>query len=182
VETSSLQSLIDQVRKIAQEPALPEADDLKTNESTLNHLEDFAKTIIVELGQEVDPMFVLQLRNNHQIPIVMELGDETKDQSAELIRILAQATGAVRYTFISEAWCKKMHKDQLSDFRKSNIHIRDSEDKIEVVVLMVSDGEGTITRSLEIVRDWETGKATELRSVMPDCTENEGRFAGLIEA
>jgi hypothetical protein len=55
------------------------------------------------------------------------------------------------------------------------------EDRIEVVLITVADKSGSWVRTLEMVRDWETGKVIELKQQKEFKDEaHEGRFANLL--
>lgn len=180
-EPSNLQALIERIAIVAQEPMGPVIEEYTSNKKALDHLQVFANAVLLsEKDASISPMFVLSLPNNELIPLVMPMEDDYKDTAASLVRTLGIVTKAVRYTQITEAWCKSVQQEDFQAFKEGKVQVRDCQDKTEVVILLAGDSEETIMRTLEIVRDWNTGAVTELK-LLHDDIPAQGRFANLLQ-
>lgn len=95
-----------------------------------------------------------------------------KQRNVARVKAVARALGAVAALFCHEAWSLKTRGTQLPDIRPS-----ESPDRKEIVQLVATDGEHTVARSLQIVRDRPDGAIIAL---IADTPALWGGFSGLM--
>jgi hypothetical protein len=154
-EQNSIRKLIDDLNG-APEQAVPE--QFASVEAMLNATTERAQDMIIGRGTDevLTPTWTMVTVKGQMVVFATPFdgGDGYKD-------IIAEAM---------EEWDK-------GDRRPPS----EREDRIEVVLITVADKSGSWVRTLEMVRDWETGKVIELKQQKEFKDEaHEGRFANLL--
>lgn len=184
--------LIEQLLAIRNEPPQPLAPQFLNNEAFMAHTIDFVKDFYLtepSKEKELAPMFTVVANNGQVVPFVTPFVGEPEDMDlvkntvAQGLRTMMQVIGAVRYSFMSEAWMAKFSSFEDSRKRRKGRPISQLEDKVEVVVIIVSDAENTTSATFELVRDWTSGEVTELKPILEPTKEanSSGRFSNLLQ-
>lgn len=145
---------------------------------TAQHKEYFAHAD-AEADDQYRPMLFAVCENGEIVPILTDFqSDEQKDFFCAQMAVAFKLWRVVRYAFAMEAW----FTDNVTE---ENKHIAPSQrdDRKEMIFTSVIDKDGsTAFSSLEMIRDWTTGKVTELRDTTDRFkgTDFGGRFANLL--
>lgn len=126
----------------------------------------------------LQPMVFVVCENGDVAPIMTAFdGDDTKDAFAAFLRENFPKWGVVRYAFFAEAWAAVIDHPKGEYVRPSQ-----SDNRKEIVATVCIDRDGTQKMStLELVRDWQTGKVIDLVTMDDyDGTGIAGRFAELF--
>jgi hypothetical protein len=179
-EQNSIRKLIDDLNG-APEQAVPE--QFASVEAMLNATTERAQDMIIGRGTDevLTPTWTMVTVKGQLVVFATPFdgGDGYKDIIAEAMKKFMTEAKVVRYSFISEAWAASPLKEEWDkgDRRPPS----EREDRIEVVLITVADKSGSWVRTLEMVRDWETGKVIELKQQKEFKDEaHEGRFANLL--
>lgn len=123
------------------------------------------------------------ITKNGQFLIVatpFEGGERHKDMVAQAMERIFNEINAERYTFISEAWMARVDKDEYDKDRRPPSQ---RDDRMEVLIIMGGDKDGSQMRTYEIIRDDE-GIISDLKldpaSIEMSGPQVEGRFANLL--
>lgn len=132
------------------------------------------RVLIGKPGAEIVPMWLVIYPQGALLCPTPFHGEQSKDAVAGAIRNLMRGVGATQYSLVTEAWMAEGKAD-LPPAKRS--------DRVEVVMILVADHDGSTMRSYEIIRDWDSGVVTELKSK----GESEdgmamGRFSDLLSA
>lgn len=139
-----------------------------------------------EPSDEMQPTWHLLSGNNQTALIVTPFigpDENVKDLVAMTIRKFISETHVKRYAFMSEAWLATSSKEQ---WKNNKLPPSQRSDRVEVIIIMAQgrDDEG-LMKAFEIVRDWETGKVTDLKPYQTDMPGSNrvggGRFANLYD-
>lgn len=145
---------------------------------TTQHHEYFARPD-TQADDQYRPMLFAVCENGQVVPILTDFSsDQEKDFFCAQMAVAFKLWRVVRYSFAMEAWFA-------TDITEENKHLAPSqrEDRKEMIFTSVIDKDGSSAFSaLEMIRDWQTGKVTELRDMTDQFkgTEFGGRFANLL--
>jgi hypothetical protein len=189
---NEIQEMIDEVMA---EPFKEVPPEFATNEKLLAEEVLHVRHLLLEAKvPEIMPTFTIVAGNGQIVPIVTPfVGDpenmeQIKNTIALGLRLAMRQMRAKRYSMMVEAWMASFDSEKDSGEQRAGREIRELENKIEVVQIIVCDPTGTIGTALEIIRDWETGSITELKEIMQQQSLKDeepakfsGRFADLLD-
>jgi hypothetical protein len=163
-------------------------------EALLDHLTDYARTIYLApdatAETQLRPMVIACCANGDVVPLVnVGLFDaDEKDAWADMCRKVFKEWNVKHYGLIVEAWAATPRADDLTlsgGLKENAMRPSERDDRVEVVMITAEDRRGrTKGRTLEIVRDYATGKVADLRPILEDIGEEamlRGRFASLLK-
>jgi hypothetical protein len=172
------EEILDQLHQL-----MPEFEQIKTNESWLQHNEDYVRELFTDHpDHQLQPMWILVTENNHLVPVLGDFDSaDTKTASINRVKQLCAILKVKRYVFISEAWMARLGKDQeiCKKLQDGDMQVSQLESKVEVLILIAGDKESETTRVFEFVRDWSTSEVKELIKC-EDFPDLSGRMANLL--
>lgn len=131
------------------------------------------RVLIGNQGAELTPAWCLMGPDGFKIVATPFIGEESKEPVARAMRQLMCEWSTERYTLVHEAWLAH---------GPSKLEPRKRDDRIEVVMVLGCDREGSHIRSYEIVRDWNSGVVTSLKPLDDEGDQimASGRFCDLL--
>ena len=158
------------VMQIGKGPRKPLAKDYSSVENLAAHMVQYLREWWAEPEQTVEsefqPMLIAVCKNGDIVPIVVssDFDADGKDAFADQCRTMFELWDVERYVFTSEAWMAP-GRIGASEGLPRNEMPSQREDRMEVVIVTAVERERSIFICLEMVRDWITGKITDLREV-----------------
>lgn len=125
-----------------------------------------------------DPMLIGVCANGDLVPVVASAAfrdDDSKDQFTAYMRERMREWNVVRYIMISEAWAMRTNGEL------PNVPPSQSPDRYEIIMMLAADATDAKGRTLQMIRDWQTGKVVHLIREHGDDGDHSGRFANLLK-
>jgi hypothetical protein len=137
----------DMIREMRDKPAKPIPPELGTVDQMIALARQHAESCLVgQAGAELLPAWCVLTERGHSLIVATPfIGEDSKQMVADAMRYLMSETGAVRYSFATEAW---MAKGEAPDGRPP----AQREDRVEAVMIIGCDRGESKMASFEIVR------------------------------
>jgi hypothetical protein len=145
-------------------------------------IEHAERVLIGNPGASIMPSFVIESANGEMAIIATPWSSERdKDITVFALRATMRKGGAVRYSFISEAWMAtaKPGQEKLARLPAGEMPSQ-RPDRIEVVIISASDDKEVRSAMLRIIRG-EGGTVIKLVRDRAEAKHVEGRFADLLK-
>lgn len=167
------------VKNIGKGPVKKLPEEFRSSQSLHDHLVAAHRTFYANGDKDamLKPMLMVVCANGDIVPILTEFSDEDgKEKFAATMRRAFRTWNVIRYAFVSESWMATYDDRSLSGGMPSQ-----REDRKEIVVTFAMERDGASVMSvLELIRDWNTGKVSELREMDGFDGPPSGRFAQLF--
>ena len=165
--------------KIGKGPSKEVPEEFRSAQSLHDHLVATHREFYANGDKDamLQPMLMVVCGNGDIVPIMTEFADEDgKEKFSALMRKAFRAWNVTRYAFVSESWMATYDDRSLSGGMPSQ-----REDRKEIVVTFAMERNGESVMSvLELIRDWNTGKVSDLREIDGFDAAPSGRFAELF--
>ena len=175
--------LNEEIENIRNAPYRPLPKEMTSIDTMHEHLRETATKAYKDGIEEIPPHWTIATKNGQVLDIITPfVGEDSKQTVATVMRGLMGSIDAIRYGFMSESWMVSVKDKSQIDGRPPS----ERDDRIEVLVVVCSDGEQSKMRAYELIRDWDSGSVTELKLLESMSSDEEGsrvegRFANLLE-
>lgn len=176
---------MDRIKKIIEElnaaPKRPIPDKFADTDVMIGMSYEMARDYLVGSNDnELAPTWSMVTENGQTVLVTTPFGDgDSKNAVANGMRKFMREAKVMRYTFTTEAWIASTTKEEWETDKRPPSK---RDDRMEIVMVVGCDRSGASVKIYEIVREWETGKVTNLKPLDPERTMDgfEGRFANLL--
>ncbi len=142
---------------------------MKTIQEALDEMTDRNRSFFKEYANDKDatitPTFLLYHENGEATVVMTSFtNDKEKVMATEAVRLMVQKDPSVfMYGFISEAWMANVNPHTDSATRRLQPSQRSDREEVVITSIFHRSGE-SITQVDSIIRDWESGTVTELKT------------------